>query len=493
MLNKKIPKEIKNIAAVLAKNGYSAYLVGGCVRDILRGIVPKDYDIATDARPEETLKLFSDSKYENEFGTVLVKTDSTDDALKVVEVTTFRIEGKYSDYRHPEEVKFAKTIEEDLSRRDFTVNAMAMDTEGGVIDPHGGEADLKKKVIRAVGEPDTRFNEDALRLMRAVRFSTELSAEGGPASGWEIEKKTLEAVERRAKLLAEIAEERVREELVKMLMTPRAADGIFLLEKTGLLEYVIPELREGIGCAQNKHHVYEVFEHNVRALEYAAQSGYPFEVRLASLLHDIGKPRTKRGEGENATFHGHEVVGARMTKEIMRRLKFSHLMTERVRHLVRYHMFYYNVDEVSEAGVRRFIARVGEENIDDILKVREADRIGSKVPKAFPYKLRHLVFMIEKVRHDPVHPKMLTLKGDDVMKILNVPAGPKIGQLLFILLEEVLDDPERNTKEYLEKRVKQLGKCTDEELHALTKKAKERSRAAEEEIEGEMKRRHRVS
>ncbi len=473
------------------KNGYEAYLVGGCVRDILRGTEPKDYDIATDARPEEILKLFPDSKYENEFGTVLVKTGSEEEALKVVEATTFRIEGKYADYRHPEEVKFAKTIEEDLGRRDFTVNAMALNLkilnfklETDLVDPYGGKNDLKYKIIRAVGKPEKRFSEDALRLMRAVRFAMELN--------FVIEKETLLALKRHAALLAEIAEERIRDELVKIIMTPMAADGIFLLEETGLLEHVIPELREGIGCAQNKHHVYEVFEHNVRALEYAAQKNYSLEIRLAALLHDVGKPRAKRGVGENATFYNHEMVGARMAKEVMRRLKFPHMATEKVRHLVRYHMFYYNVDEVSASGVRRFIARVGVENIDDILKVREADRIGSKVPKAFPYKLRHLLFMIEKVRHDPVHPKMLALNGDDVMRLLDIPAGPKVGQVLFILLEEVLDNPKRNDKEYLEKRVKELSAFSDEELQKLTKKAKERSREEEEMIEGEMKKKHRV-
>lgn len=488
-MKEKIPKEVENISAVLTKNGYQAYLVGGCVRDMLLGVEPKDYDIATDALPEKVVELFPESKYENDFGTVLVKTDSEDDALRVVEVTTFRIEGKYSDYRHPGEVKFAKTIEEDLSRRDFTMNALALEIvkgmAGKLIDPYDGKDDLENKIIRSVGNPETRFKEDALRLMRAVRFATELD--------FSIEKETFSALKHHAKLLNEIAEERIRDEFVKILMTPKAADGIFLLEKAHLLEYVIPELREGIGCAQNKHHVYEVFEHNARALEYAAQSGYSLEVRLASLFHDIGKSRAKRGAGGNATFHGHEVVGARMAKEIMRRLKFPHAVAEKVRHLIRYHMFYYNVDEVSASGVRRFIARVGEESIDEILKVREADRIGSRVPKAFPYKLRHLLFMIEKVRHDPIHPKMLAFKGDEVMRLLSIPAGPKVGQILSILLEEVLDDPERNTEGYLKKRVKQLGNSTDEELQALTKKAKERSREAEKEIEGEMKRRHRVS
>lgn len=488
-MKEKNPKIISDTASVLIKNGFQAYLVGGCVRDILRGAEPKDYDIATDAVPEKIMKLFPESKYENDFGTVLVKTESEDEKFKIIEVTTFRVEGKYSDKRHPDEVKFAKTIEEDLSRRDFTMNALALSVAEGMagklIDPYGGEKDLKKKVIRAVGEPEKRFTEDALRLMRAVRFATELD--------FTIEKETLSALKKHSALLSEIAEERIRDEFVKIIMTQKAADGIFLLEETGLLEYVIPELREGIECKQNKHHVYEVFEHNARALEYAAKKGYSLEIRLAALFHDIGKPRTKHGAGENSTFHNHEIVSARMAKEIMRRLKFPHATIEKVRHLVRYHMFYYNVDEVSAAGVRRFISRVGEENIDDILKVREADRIGSKVPKAFPYKLRHLLFMIEKVRHDPIHPKMLALKGDDVMRLLDIPAGPRIGQILSILLEEVLGDPEKNDKEYLEKRARALSTLSETELQKLTQKAKERSREEEETIEVEMKKKYHVS
>lgn len=484
---KYIPKEIEQIAAVLMQNGFSAFLVGGSVRDLLREITPKDFDIATNARPEEILKLFADSKYENDFGTVLVKTESEDPKLKIVEVTTFRIEGKYSDYRRPDAVQFAKTIEEDLARRDFTVNAFALNLaskDSEIIDPYGGLADLEKNSIRAVGDPDQRFHEDALRLLRAVRFSVEL--------GFSIEEETLSALKKNAKLLKEIASERIRDEFIKILMSTRAAEGVRLLEDVGLLEYIIPELREGIRCEQNKHHIFTVFEHNVRALAYATQKEYSFAVRLASLLHDVGKPKTKRGNGENATFHGHEVVGGRMTRVILERLKFSRELAEHVTHLVRQHLFYYNVDEVTPAGVRRFLARVGPENIDDLIKVREADRIGSGVPKAVPYKLRHLLFMIEKVKNDPIHPKMLVVKGDDVMHLLDVPAGPIVGQVLSILLEDVLDDPALNTKEYLEKRVLEIGKLSEKERMIFMKKAKERAEEAEREAEGEIKKKFHV-
>ena len=487
----KIPKVVQETGAVLEKAGFQAYLVGGCVRDLYLGREPKDWDIATDARPEDIQKLFPESVYENTFGTVGVKTDSDDERLKIIEITTFRSEGRYTDKRHPDEVKFAKTIEEDLSRRDFTINAIAdrLNTEsrienGGFIDPYGGEADLKKKIVRTVREPRERFGEDALRLMRAVRFAVEL--------GFEIDHPTLEAVKNQAGLLEFIAKERIRDEFVKIIMADRAAEGVILLEDTGLLQYIVPELREGVGCGQNKHHIYTVFDHNVRALNYTAEKKYSLVVRLASLLHDVGKPRSKRGDGPDSTFHGHEVVGARMAVKIMDRLRFGKEIADKVVHLVRFHLFYYNVGEVTESGVRRFLARVGPENVDDLLKVREADRIGSGVPKAFPYKLRHLLFMIEKVKRDPIKPKMLKLRGDGLMKLLNIPPSPKIGQILSVLLEEVIDDPKRNDIGYLESRAKELGALSEKELLALSRKAREAKDEFESGVEEGMKKKYYV-
>lgn len=479
MTEVKIPAEVGRVAAELRAAGFEAYLVGGCVRDLLLGREPKDWDITTSALPEEVQKIFPDSVYENQFGTVGVKTNSEDPRLKVVEVTTYRIEGKYTDKRHPDKIKFAKTVEDDLGRRDFTVNAMALRPDGTVVDPYGGEKDLKAKVIRTVGDPEERFNEDALRLLRAVRLAAEL--------GFEIDLNTRRAAEKHAGLLEMIAKERIRDEFIKLVMTDAAAEGIFLLEELNLLEYVLPELREGIGVGQDRHHIYTVFEHSVKSLDYAARKNYSLEVRLAALLHDIGKPRTKAGESPNSTFYNHEVVGARMTLQALDRLRFSKEITEKVAHLVRWHMFYYNVGEVSPAGVRRFLVRVGPENVDGLIKVREADRIGSGVPKALPYKLRHMLFMIEKVKRDPLSPKMLKLNGEDVMRLLEIPPGPRVGWILSTLLEEVLDEPERNTKEYLEKRVAELGKLTDEELKRLSERAKEKKEEMEEEAEEEIK------
>ncbi len=488
-----IPKEIQQIGYVLESAGHASYLVGGCVRDLLQGLVPKDWDIATSATPETIQQLFPDSVYENAFGTVGVKTRSENQSVAVVEVTTFRTESEYSDGRHPDAIAFAATIEEDVSRRDFTVNAMAIRlsdhagseydiTSAEIVDPYDGQADMEQKIIRAVGEPQQRFAEDGLRLMRAVRFAMQL--------GFTIEHHTKAAIKSQSSLLGSIAPERIRDELVKIIMTPRADVGIYLLEELGLLQYILPELREGIGCTQNKHHIYTVIEHNVRALAYSVSKDYSLVVRLASLLHDVGKPRSKRGEGPNSTFYNHDSIGGVMTTKMLDRLHFSRDIVKQVSHLVRHHLFYYNVGEVTEAGVRRFIARVGEECIDDLFKVREADRIGSGVPKAVPYKARHLQFMIDKVRRDPISAKMLAVNGADVMRVLQITPSPRVGTIIAILLDEVLEDPTRNTKEYLEERMKEISKLSDVQLTEMTQKAKQKVAEAESGIEEEMKKKH---
>lgn len=478
-----IPEEIKAIGAALAAAGFEAHLVGGCVRDFLLKKEPKDWDMATNALPEDIQKLFPDSVYENKFGTVGIKTGSENPLYAVVEVTTYRTEGAYRDMRHPDSVSFVATIEEDLARRDFTVNAMAMKfsetmTAKDIVDPFGGLADLKNKIVRAVGIPDERFTEDALRLMRAVRFAAQL--------GFTMEEKTMEAVVRHAGLLEAVAKERVRDELVKIIESDGAGQGIRMLADTGLMRHVLPELLDGVACGQNKHHIYTVYEHNVRALEYTAQQGYSFEVRLGSLLHDVGKPATKRGDGHDSTFYNHEVVGAKMACIMLDRLHFPKKTVEKIAHLVRWHLFYYNVGEVTESGVRRFVRKVGPEHIGDLLKVREADRIGSGVPKAVPYKLRHLMFMIEKVAKDAIDTRMLALDGTDVMRLGGLQPSPKVGWILAVLLEEVLDDPARNAEDALTARIQELNALPDAELKALAAKAKDKKeefeRGAEEEI-----------
>jgi len=485
-MNYSIPDEVKEITSMLIKAGFKAYVVGGSVRDLLLEQTPKDWDVATDAKPEEIQKLFPESVYENTFGTVGIKTGSVDKKLAIVEVTTFRKEETYTDLRHPDEVTFTKTIEEDLGRRDFTINAIALSAEGELVDPFDGQKDLKNKIVRAVGDPRKRFSEDALRLIRAVRFAAEL--------GFKIEEETEAAAKSHSKLLGKIAKERIRDELVKILMSNDSGPkwGIETLENLGLLEYILPELREGINVGQNKHHIYTVWEHNVLSLDYAARENYSLEIRMAALLHDVGKPRTKDGDGPNSTFYNHEIVGAEMAKKMLERLHFSNEFIKTVSHLIRFHMFYYNVDEVTAAGVRRFLSRVGAENVSDFIKLREADRIGSGVPKAVPYKLRHLLFMIEKVKSDPVTPKMLNINGNELMYALELKQGPRIGKILSILLEKVLEDPANNTEDNLLKYAKELNRLSDKDLEKKAHSADETKSEFESGLEEEMKGKYHV-
>jgi poly(A) polymerase/tRNA nucleotidyltransferase (CCA-adding enzyme) len=487
-----IPKEVKSVIDKLKKTGFAAFIVGGCVRDFLRGAEPKDWDITTSAKPQEIRKVFPKSFYENKFLTVTVQTGSKNPKLKEIEITTFRSEAKYTDKRHPDEIKFAKTLEEDLARRDFTINAIALEIQNSktelpkeakvkmrtkfsspfkIIDPFNGQEDLKNKIIRAVGNAEERFSEDALRMMRAVRLATTLG------EGWKIEEKTAKAIKKNAPWLRAISKERIRDELMKIVMSEKAAKGIELLRKLSLLKYIIPELEEGYGVSQNKHHIYECYEHSLRSLDFAAKKNFGKYVRLAALFHDIAKPRTKRGKGEDSTFYGHEVVGAKVTGQILNRLRFPKKDIEKVVKLVRYHLFYYNVDEVSESSVRRLVRQVGPENMEELLQLRMADRIGSGVPKAEPYKLRHLKYIIEKVSQDPISVKTLKVSGKDVMDILKIQSGPKVGQILDVLLGYVLADPKKNKKEFLEREIKKLGKLSEEKLQALSKEAqKERER-----------------
>jgi len=460
-----IPKEVKLVLQSLQKAGFEAFIVGGCVRDFLLEQEPKDWDVTTNAKPEEIQKVFPDSFYVNEFLTVTVKTGSKKLELSEIEITTYRTEAEYSDKRHPDQVKYAQKLEDDLSRRDFTVNAIAMDEKKKITDLFEGQKDLKNKIIKTVGNAEERFSEDALRMLRAVRFATTLD--------FEIEEKTKEAIKKNSIWLEAISKERVRDEFVKIIMADRAYDGIELLRELGLLKYIIPELMDNYGVSQNKHHIYDCYQHAVKALEYTAKKKFNMHVRLAALLHDIAKPRVKAGEGENATFYNHEIVGAKMAFQILNNLKFSKKDVEKITRLVRYHLFYYNVDEVGEASVRRLVKNVGPENMEELLQVRQADRIGSGVPKAEPYKLRHLKYLIDKVSQDPISAKMLKINGNDLMQILNDKPGPKIGRILDILLGYVLDDPKKNTKEFLEKEAKKLGELSDAELQKMAEKSKE--------------------
>ncbi|MEK7151512.1 MAG: HD domain-containing protein [Patescibacteria group bacterium] len=480
----KIPQEVRDVLSKLERAGHEAYIVGGSVRHLIMGEEPNDWDITTNAKPDQVQAIFPDSFYENKFGTVGVKVDTEDNALRVVEITTYRIESKYTDKRHPDELKFAEKLEDDLKRRDFTINALAMDLDGKIIDLFGGKDDIKNKIIRAVGDPNERFGEDALRMMRAIRFLAQL--------GFNIEKDTLEAIKKNHELMRMVSQERIRDEFIGIINSSDADSGLEILRETGLLKFVLPELLEGVGVGQNKHHIYSVWEHNVRALKYACEKNYSLEVRLASLLHDVGKPRSKRGDGVDSTFYGHDVIGANMAARALDRLRFSQKQVEKIVKLVRFHLFYYNVGEVTEASVRRLVANIGKENVEDLIKVREADRIGSGVPKAKPYKLRHLQFMIDKVARDPISSKMLKINGGDIMKILNIEPGPRVGMIMNTLMNEVLEDPNKNTKEHLEVRIQELNNLPEAKLIEFGQIGKQKTIEEEEREVGKIKDKHYV-
>ncbi|MBU1177499.1 HD domain-containing protein, partial [Patescibacteria group bacterium] len=302
----------------------------------------------------------------------------------------------------------------------------------------------------------------------------------------EIEKETFKAIKENSHLLQMIAKERIRDEFIKMIMSENPEKAIKLLEESNLLEYIIPELKKGIGVGQNKHHIYTIYQHSILSLKFAAKRKYNLEVRLAALLHDIAKPQVKVGEGENSTFYNHDFIGAKISIKILQRLKFPKKVIEKIALLVRSHMFVYNVDEVTEAGVRRLLRRVGKDNINDLINLRVTDRLGSGVPKAIPYKLRHLEYVIEKVSQDPISARMLKINGNDLITLLKIKPGPRLGLLIEALLSEALQDPKINSKQKLSSKATELNKLSDKELRNKTKKVKEKK----EEIDLKMKDKH---
>jgi tRNA nucleotidyltransferase/poly(A) polymerase len=333
------------------------------------------------------------------------------------------------------------------------------------IDLFGGKEDIAAKVIRAVRGPDERFLEDALRMMRAVRFSVSLG------KGWHIEAKTEQAIVANAKWLKEVSQERIRDEFVKIIMSDWAADGIDTLRKLGLLDYIMPELLTCYRVGQNKHHIYDCYTHLIKSLEFTAQKNFSMHVRMAALLHDIGKPKSKSGDGPDSTFYNHEIIGAKTAAQILSRMKFPKKDAEKIVRLVRYHLFYYNVGEVGEASIRRLVRNVGRENLEDLLRVRMADRIGSGCPKAEPYKLRHLRYLMEKASLDPISAKMIKANGKDIMDILGIRPGPKVGRILDVLLAQILNDPALNERNYLEAEIRRLGSLGEEELSKISEAA----------------------
>jgi poly(A) polymerase/tRNA nucleotidyltransferase (CCA-adding enzyme) len=471
-----IPPEVSRVTTALEKAGFSAYLVGGCVRDLVLGREPKDWDVATSANPTQISALFPKTFYENAFGTVTVVNEETPvESLKQVEVTPFRLEGKYSDQRHPDEVKFTDSLEEDLARRDFTINALAYSpTQNQLVDPFGGQADLKNKLIRAVGEPSARFEEDALRLMRAVRLAAQL--------GFTLNSETAESIAQKANLITKIAVERVRDEFVKLIESPNPMVGLVIMQKLFLLKHILPEIEEGLHVKQNGDHKYDVWEHSLRVLQHAADKNYSLEVRLAALFHDIGKPRTREWSKEknDYTFYGHDVVGARMVAKIMERLKFGNKTTETVIKLVRNHMFFSDIEKITLSAVRRIIVNVGPDNIWKLMEVRMCDRIGMGRPKESPYRLRKYQSMIEEALRQPTSVAMLKMNGGDVLRETGLTPGPKIGFILHALLEEVLEKPELNTADYLSQKAKELAQLDEQTLKKLGESGKEKKEAEEE-------------
>jgi tRNA nucleotidyltransferase/poly(A) polymerase len=434
-----LPDAVRHVLGTLIAAGHEAALVGGCLRDLLRGEVPVDWDVATSAPPEAGVELFPDSAWENRFGTVTVRGEGPNPA---VEVTTYRIEGPYADRRRPDEVRWGTSLTDDLSRRDFTINAIGwvpVDLNAGsgrLVDPFGGQGDLATGVIRAVGDPDKRIAEDALRLVRAVRFAARFEME--------IDKATAAAIQRHAGLAAGLSGERVRDELLRILLASPAAQppsvAFRLMEELGLLAVLLPELAALRGVPQAKALPGDALEHSLRTMD-ALSPNDPF-LRLVGLLHDVGKASTLAG----GHFYGHETVGGQMVEAILRRLAFPHRQIERGARLVRHHMFAYS-PEWTDAAVRRFIRRAGPAILPDLFALRAADNIASGAQEPYPGGVPELQARVGlELASNPLTTRQLAVRGDDLVAALDVPPGPLIGELLRRLLEAVLDDPSLNSR-----------------------------------------------
>ncbi len=460
-----LPPAALKVITVLQNKGFEAWAVGGSVRDTLLGKKTHGWDFTTNATPEQIQEVFPNSFYDNKFGTVGISLKHLseqfpklpiDDENDIYEVTTFRSEEGYSDKRHPDKVIWGKTLEEDLKRRDFTINAIALTVRNNqevIVDLFGGQEDLKNKLIRSVGNPNERFSEDALRMMRAVRFAAE--------HGFTIEEKTFSAISQNAKLIEQISWERIRDELLKILKSPFPYEGMIFLRQTGLLKIILPELEDCFSVEQkspNRHHIYDVGNHSLLSLKNCP-SPDPI-VRLATLLHDIGKAKTNRVlPNGTITFYNHEVVGARIVDKIADRLRLSKEQKDKLWTLVRWHQF--TVDEhQTDSAIRRFIKRVGVDKIQQMTDLRIGDRLGGGIQTATSWRLRlYMKRIIDVQKHMP-SVSDLKINGNDVMKLLKIKPGPKVGEILNKLFSEITENPEKNGKEYLFKRVKELNKSS---------------------------------
>jgi putative nucleotidyltransferase with HDIG domain len=427
-----VPPRVRDLIDRLVAAGHAAYVVGGSLRDVLLGRPPRDWDLATDARPERLLTVFHRAVYENRFGTVAVRRD--DD---VFEITTFRTEHEYADFRRPHHVEFGDDLDADLARRDFTINAMAWgrgpgDTANRLHDPFDGRGDVATRTLRAVGDPDARFREDALRMVRAVRLAATLDVQIEPA--------TLAAIAANAELVGRLSNERIGAEIGKLLGAPRPSIGLRLAQSTGLLAVISPELAAQPGIAQNKAPGEDLWDHTLRAVD-AAPAERPI-VRLAALLHDIGKPSTLA----DGHFPHHETAGAAIADSLLRRLRYPRTAADEVTQLVRHHMF--TVDpQMSDAAVRRFIKRIGRDRLDALFALRRADDIGSLVPPDAPAMLAFRARIDAELEAQVVLDRnALAVDGTDLIRELALEPGPSLGRVLDELVDRVIADPGINER-----------------------------------------------
>lgn len=436
---------IERLVATFAKAGFECFMVGGSVRDLLLAHPVFDFDFATSARPADVVKLFRRTVPTGiKHGTITVLLGGHS-----FEVTTYRSDGKYTDGRHPEDIRFSNSLEEDVKRRDFTINGLAYNVlNGEVIDLVCGMEDLKSGLIRTIGNPRERFAEDGLRTYRACRFAAKL--------GFTIEEETFAAISQSLAVSAKVSAERVRDELMKMMETEKPSVGIEYMKDSGLLMLCLPELAQCVGVEQNKYHLYDIYYHSIYSCD-AVPREYPL-IRFAALLHDVGKvPTRNTGSDGDYTFYNHEVVGARMVKRIMKRLKFSSEDAAAVLNMVSHHMFHYT-SEWTDGAVRRFMRKVGLENLEHLFILRRADREGNGMRGGLPAPIRELKRRIEKVIEDEnaITVKDLDINGYVVMEEFGIQPGPMVGKILNHLLELVLDDPEINKREILLEKAKEF-------------------------------------
>lgn len=436
-----VPKSITEFMQSFSKSGFQIYVVGGAVRNLLLGKKIDNWDFATSATPQQILKLYPNGVYQNTYGTVTISYEKF-----LFEITPFRKESKYLDSRHPSKIEWAKTIDEDLARRDFTINSMAYDGKT-MKDPFDGQKHLDEKKIVAVGNPDRRFQEDALRLMRGVRLASQL--------GFLIEDATRISISKNAPLIAKISAERIRDEFLKIIGSNHPSEGILFLRNTGLLAFILPELDICFIIPQKspkRHHIYDVGTHLVMALKHCPSKD---EItRFATLIHDVGKAQTFRRDDktELITFYNHEVVGTKLAEKIADRFKLSNKQKEKLVQLVKFHQF--TVSEIqTDKAVRRFIRNVGKEYLDDMLALRYSDRVGSG---ARPTSWRFDLFKkrLVDVQKQPFSIKDLKIDGNDVMNALKMKPGPRVGEILKTIFNDVEEGRVKNEKEVLLKKVK---------------------------------------